>query len=134
MIAEKLEAMIVLGDRNSRIKDFFDLQYLASRFEFDRATLVEAARRTFARRKTPIPIEDPIGLTRAYWENPSRAPQVRAFARRTGMTVGPDPGNDLLTVLRPFLLPILSDIRQTVATPGTWLREGHWVPGEEAML
>lgn len=51
--AEKLEAMVVLGDRNSRIKDFFDLHYLASRFEFDRATLAEAVRRTFVRRRTP---------------------------------------------------------------------------------
>jgi hypothetical protein len=134
VIAEKLEAMIVLGDRNSRIKDFFDLQYLASRFEFDRVTLAEAVRRTFARRETPIPTEDPIGLTRVYWENPSRVPQVRAFSRRTGMTVGPDPGNEILTVLRPFLLPILSDLRQAAATPGTWLRRGHWVPREEAML
>ena len=55
VVAEKLEAMIVLGDRNSRIKDFFDLHYLASRFEFDRATLAEAVRQTFVRRHTPIP-------------------------------------------------------------------------------
>ncbi len=33
VVAEKLEAMVVLGDRNSRIKDFFDLHYLAHRFE-----------------------------------------------------------------------------------------------------
>jgi hypothetical protein len=49
-VAEKLEALVVLGDRNSRIKDFFDLRHLANRFEFDRATLVESARRTFERR------------------------------------------------------------------------------------
>jgi hypothetical protein len=58
VIAEKLEAMVVLGDRNSRIKDFFDLHHLASRFEFDRATFAEAVRRTFERRRTPIPAED----------------------------------------------------------------------------
>jgi hypothetical protein len=68
VVAEKLEAMVVLGDRNSRIKDFFDLHYLATRFEFDRATLSEAVRRTFERRRTPIPAEDPIGLTPAYWK------------------------------------------------------------------
>ena len=55
VVAEKLEAMVVLGDRNSRIKDFFDLHHLASRFQFDRATLAEAVRRTFARRRTPDP-------------------------------------------------------------------------------
>jgi len=81
VVAEKLEAMVVLGDRNSRIKDFFDLHHLASRFEFDRATLAEAVRRTFERRRTPIPAEDPLGLTPAYWENPSRPAQMRAFAQ-----------------------------------------------------
>jgi Nucleotidyl transferase AbiEii toxin, Type IV TA system/Transcriptional regulator, AbiEi antitoxin len=39
VVAEKLEALVVFGDRNSRIKDFFDLHFLASGFEFDRATL-----------------------------------------------------------------------------------------------
>jgi len=53
VVAEKLEAIIVLGDRNSRIKDFFDLHHLAGRFQFDRVTLTEALRRTFARRRTP---------------------------------------------------------------------------------
>lgn len=66
VVAEKFEAMVVLGDRNSRIKDFFDLHYLATRFEFDRATVAEAIRRTFARRGTPILEEPPIALTREY--------------------------------------------------------------------
>jgi len=126
VIAEKLEAIVVLGDRNTRIKDFFDLHHLASRFGFDRATLAEALRRTFARRRTPVPAEEPIGLTRAYWENASRAPQVRAFARRAGLTVGPDPGADILSALRPFLLPILDDLHRAVATPGTWAPGGPW--------
>ena len=132
VIAEKLEAIVVLGDRNSRIKDFFDLRHLASRFEFDRATLVEALRRTFARRHTPVPEEEPIGLTDAYWENVSRAPQVRAFARRAGLTVGPDPGTEILSALRPFLLPVLDDLRRAVATPGTWAPGGPWRSQEEA--
>jgi hypothetical protein len=75
VVAEKFEAMVVLGNRNSRIKDFFDLQYLAGHFEFDRATLTEAIRRTFARRRTPIPIDEPVALTRAYWQDPSRPAQ-----------------------------------------------------------
>ena len=59
VVAEKLEALIVLGDRNSRIKDYFDLQYLASHFEFDRVLLTEAVGRTFARRGTSIPSSRP---------------------------------------------------------------------------
>jgi hypothetical protein len=126
VIAEKLEAIIVLGDRNSRIKDFFDLHHLAGRFEFDRATLAESVRRTFARRHTRIPAEEPIGLTATYWDNVSRTPQVRAFARRAGLTVGPDPKAEILSALRPFLLPILDDLRRAIARPGTWPPGGPW--------
>lgn len=132
VIAEKLETIVMLGDRNSRIKDFFDLHHLASRFEFDRATLTEALRQTFTRRRTPVPVEEPIGLTRAYWENASRAPQVRAFARRAGLTVGPDPGTEILSVLRPFLLPILDDLHRAVPTQGTWAPGGPWRSQKES--
>jgi hypothetical protein len=75
-----------LLDRAKRTGDDY-LRYLAERFEFDRGTLVEAVRRTFARRQTPVPEAAPIGLTTEYWNNPSRPVQVRAFARRAGLEV-----------------------------------------------
>jgi hypothetical protein len=124
VVAEKLEALVVLGDRNSRIRDFFDLHHLASRFDFDRATLAEAVRRTFERRHTPIPAEAPIGLTPAYWENPSRPSQVRAFARRAGLALPDDPGRDFAELLGAFLLPVLDDLRPQGAR-----RAGRWPPG-----
>ena len=126
VVAEKLEAMIVLGDRNSRIKDFFDLHYLASHYDFDRVTLAEAIRRTFAARRTPIPSEDPIGLTPAYWENPSRPAQVQAFVRRAGLTVTFEPGAELSRVLAAFLLPVLGDLRRGAGSKGTWVPGGPW--------
>lgn len=126
VVAEKLEAMVVLGDRNSRIKDFFDLHYLASRFEFDRRTLSEAVRRTFERRRTPIPAEDPIGLTPAYWDNPSRPAQVRAFARRAGLTVPEKPAEDFHALLHAFLAPVLEDVRTASRKAGAWPPGGPW--------
>ena len=126
VVAEKFEAMVVLGDRNSRIKDFFDLHHLASRLDFDRATLVEAIRRTFVRRRTPIPQEDPIGLTPAYWENPSRPAQVRAFARRAGLEFPDTPANEFTSLLRAFLMPLLDDLRRGTPGAGTWRSGGPW--------
>ena len=126
VVAEKLEALVVLGDRNSRIKDFVDLHHLASRFEFDRETLAEAVRRTFARRNTPIPVEPPIGLTPAYWDNPSRPAQVRAFARRAGIAVEGDPAPDLAPLLGAFLLPVLEDVQGGTRREGTWPPGGPW--------
>jgi len=126
VIAEKLEAIVALGDRNSRIKDYFDLRYLANRFEFDGATLAQSIRRTFERRKTAIPKEDPFGLTAEYWDNPSRMTQIRAFTRRANLEVGPAPGKEILGILRPFLLPILENLREGVKTAGTWPPGGPW--------
>lgn len=128
VVAEKLEALIVLGDRNSRIKDFFDLHHLASNFGFDRATLTEAVRRTFARRATPLPAERPIGLTPAYWENPTRPAQIRAFARRAGLTAPVDPGREFTELLGAFLLPVLDDLQRGVSEAGSWTPGGPWLP------
>jgi hypothetical protein len=126
VVAEKFEAMVALGDRNSRIKDFFDMHFLASRFEFDRATLVEAVRRTFERRGTLIPAEPPIALTAAYWENPSRPGQVRAFAGRAGLKVPENPGNEFAGLLGEFLLPVVDDLRRGEGRKGTWRPGGPW--------
>ena len=52
VIAEKLHAMVDLGLANSRMKDFFDLWFLASNFSFDGGTLGESVRSTFGRRAT----------------------------------------------------------------------------------
>ena len=120
-IAEKLEALIVSwGPRTVASSDFFDLHYLAGRFSFDRVTLVEAIRRTLGRRATPIPEQAPFGLTEDYWRNPSRAPQLRAFARRARIPVSESPEGELPMALRPFLLPLLEDLRRGVSAAGTW--------------
>lgn len=128
VVAEKLEALVVLGDRNSRIKDFFDLHYLASHFGFDRVTLTEAVRRTFARRATPVPTERPIGLTPAYWENPSRPAQMRAFARRAGLPAPEQPREEFTELLGAFLLPVLDDLLRGAPGEGSWPAGGPWSP------
>ena len=126
MVAEKLEAMVVLGQRNSRIKDFFDVQHLAEHRGFEGAVLVESIRRTFVRRGTPIPGEEPVALTSAYWEDPAREVQIRAFGRRAGIPVSPRMARDMLPVLRAFLLPILDEVRRGTSRLGEWPAGGPW--------
>lgn len=126
VVAEKFEAMVVLGDRNSRIKDFFDVYHLATHFEFDRATLAEAVRRTFTRRGTPIPVDDPIALTAEYWGNPSRPAQVRAFTRRAGLKVPAVLEKEFSHLLGTFLLPVVQDLRRGECRIGTWPPGGPW--------
>lgn len=126
VVAEKVEALVVLGDRNSRIKDFFDLYHLACHFEFERDRLAESIERTFARRGTPVTSGAPIGLTREYWENPSRPAQVTAFARRARLTVPAGFADEFTRILGAFLLPVLDDLRRGERRVGTWQPGGPW--------
>ena len=63
VVAEKFHAMVTLGTANSRMKDYFDIAFLAERFPFQGSELARAISATFSRRETRIPSELPIGLT-----------------------------------------------------------------------
>ena len=49
-IAEKIDAILSLMEFSSRMKDYYDIYYLANKFDFDGATLTEALRKTFENR------------------------------------------------------------------------------------
>ena len=126
VVAEKFEAMIVLGVTNSRIKDFVDVHHLATNFAFDGGTLCEATRRTLERRKTTFPDEDPVALTEEFWAHAGRVTQVRAFAKRARLDVTIADAERMLPILRSFLLPILDAIRRDAMFDATWLPAGAW--------
>lgn len=102
------------------------MHYLATHFEFDRATLAEAIRRTFGRRKTPVPVDAPISLTPQYWENPSRPAQARAFTRRARLAGPTTSDAEIARVLAAFLLPIVEDLRSDERRDGVWRPGGPW--------
>src|SRR5258706_9120854 len=54
-IAEKLHAMVTLGSKNSRMRDFFDVRALADRESFDGPTIFRAIQTTFGKRDVAIP-------------------------------------------------------------------------------
>lgn len=70
-VSEKFEAMVKLGELNSRMKDFFDIWLLAGSFNFDGRTLAESIRRTFEQRQTPVEAE-PICFTDKFAMDPSK--------------------------------------------------------------
>ena len=82
VVAEKLEALTVLGLLNSRIKDYYDIALLARLYPFDGDLLAEAIRATFRHRGTTIDAT-PVGLTEAFSADPARVVQWRAFVRRS---------------------------------------------------
>ena len=49
-IAEKIDAILSLMEFSSRMKDYYDIYYLANKFDFDGKVLAEALRKTFKNR------------------------------------------------------------------------------------
>lgn len=131
MVAEKFQAMVVLGIANTRMRDFFDLWYLAQRFEFVGARLCGAIQATFDRRKTPLPLQTPLALTPEFHGDRDKQLQWGAFLRRAGLD--PDgitlPG--VAESLRAFLLPPSAAVAKSVPFDMIWSPGGPWRPAKE---
>ena len=56
-IAEKIDAILSLMEFSSRMKDYYDIYYLANKFDFDGTTLTEALKKTFENRHHNFTIE-----------------------------------------------------------------------------
>lgn len=56
-IAEKIDAILSLMEFSSRMKDYYDIYYLANKFDFDGATLTEALKKTFENRGHSFTVE-----------------------------------------------------------------------------
>lgn len=56
-VAEKIDAILSLMEFSSRMKDYYDIYYLANKFDFDGTTLTEALKKTFENRNHNFTIE-----------------------------------------------------------------------------
>lgn len=120
VIAEKLQAMTALGMANSRMKDFYDIWYLAQRFDFNGATLAAAISATFARRKTLIRAEPPTAFTPEFFDDASKRVQWEAFVKRSRLTGEGTSLPEVVAALRTFLLPVLTAAATNQAFSSTW--------------
>lgn len=112
VIAEKLEAMVQLGIANSRMKDFFDVNYLSETFDFDGAQLANAIRATFERRGTRIPDELPFALTSEFADDAAKKTQWAAFQNRLAKHPQERKLSDVVAALGRFLEPAINAARQ----------------------
>ena len=123
VIAEKFEAMVTLGMKNSRLKDFFDIWLLTECFDFDFITLKQALERTFERRKTPFPATLPTALTDEFIKDKMKLSQWNAFLRKTRPKQFPDSLEMATNRITEFLLPMMQ-IHQV--PPTIWKAAQGW--------
>ena len=107
-IAEKLHAMVQLDIRNSRMKDFYDIWFMANAWTFKLESLRNAIALSFQRRGSAMPHGVPFALTDEFLTDSQKMQLWKAFAGRLNA------GDKALTlaevgaVLRAFLVPCLS--------------------------
>jgi hypothetical protein len=121
--AEKYHAIVHLGIANSRMKDYFDLLFIASHQQLDGAVLARAITATFARRATPHPMRCPLGLTSEFTTHPIKVSQWNAFLRKNGLA--PMPFDDVVNVLVGFFAPFYGP-EQPSTRPVFWPPGGPW--------
>jgi Nucleotidyl transferase AbiEii toxin, Type IV TA system len=106
VVAEKFEAMVKLGITNSRMKDFWDLQYMIREFEFDGELLQKAIHATFKRRKTAFPEKLPLALTAEFATDKGKLTQWNAFLRKNKLDSSLE-FEQVIESLRIFFEPII---------------------------
>ena len=112
VVAEKLHAMVLLGARNSRMKDYFDVYALLREDALDPEQLMQAIAATFARRRTAVPESIPAGLNEGFATAATNQTQWRAFLDKNRLSA-------------PALEEIVTAIRERLAAPLDSARQHH---------
>jgi predicted nucleotidyltransferase component of viral defense system len=126
VIAEKFEAMVLLGIGNTRMKDFYDLWYLSQHFTFEGDLLGRAIAATFDRRRTPIPTDTPLALTSEFADDETKQRQWGAFVRKGKLN---DDGlvlSQIRSILHDFLMPPIIAIDEGVEFDLVWSSDRGW--------
>ncbi len=125
VIAKKLQAMVSLGEANSRMKDFADLWFLAHHFEFDGQVLARAISETFLNRRTPLQA-DPVALTPAFPLIEAKQAQWNAFLRQSSSEDIPASLAAAINLIAVFLLPVLENLTAGKPFTQAWNAPGPW--------
>jgi hypothetical protein len=124
-IAEKFEAMVKLGELNTRMKDFFDIWLLSREFGFDGETICAAIDRTFARRQSAL-VVDAVALSEDFSALPGKQQQWLAFVSRSRITGVPADLAEVVRELRVFLRPVVEAVAAGLPFSGSWRPHSGW--------
>ena len=125
VIAEKFEAIVSLGDANSRYKDFYDIYILADRCDLDGTELKEAVRETFKHRGTGF--DEIFAFTDDFFASEIHQKRWKAFMKKKKALVNTEL-EDVVERLKTLLLPIVESITGNIDYSAKWNHEsGSWI-------
>lgn len=123
-IAEKIDAILSLMEFSSRMKDYYDIYYLANKFDFDGNILSNALRKTFENRGHAFTTEQ-FEAVMSFADDEGMQKKWKAFCRK--IDVKTDNYSIVLRTIQKFLIkPFMAAINEEffceywIANKNTW--------------
>ena len=124
-IAEKIDAILSLMEFSSRMKDYYDIYYIANKFDFDGNVLTEALKKTFANREHGFTVEQ-FEQVIGFADDDAMQKKWKAFVRKIDAKT--DDYSTVLNTIKAFLAkPFAAAIegkdfsKQWIANNGEWM-------------
>ena len=126
-IAEKIDAILSLMEFSSRMKDYYDIYYLANKFDFDGATLTKALKKTFENRGHSFTIEQ-FEQVMGFDRDGAMQKKWKAFTRKIDTKT--DDYSIVLKTIKAFLIKPFTASVDAIEYPEQWIAaENQWKKG-----
>lgn len=124
-VAEKIDAILSLMEFSSRMKDYYDIYYLANKFNFDGATLTEALKKTFENRGHIFTVEQ-FEQVMSFADDSAMQKKWKAFCRKIDTQI--DDFNTVLKIIEAFLTkPFTVAVKGEEFTEKWSANNGEWI-------
>ncbi len=124
-VAEKIDAILSLMEFSSRMKDYYDIYYLANKFDFDGNVLTEALRRTFQNREHNFTVEQ-FEQVMSFDEDTAMQKKWKAFVHKIDTKT--DDYSTVLKTIKAFLTkPFTAAVGGKEFTPKWSANNGEWI-------
>ena len=126
-IAEKIDAILSLMEFSSRMKDYYDIYYLANKFDFDGATLTKALKKTFENRGHSFTVEQ-FEQVMGFDRDGAMQKKWKAFTRKIDTKT--DDYSIVLKTIKAFLIKPFTASVDAIEYPEQWIAaENQWRKG-----
>lgn len=124
-VAEKLDAILSLMEFSSRMKDYYDIYYIANKFDFDGGVLTEALKKTFSNREHSFSPEQ-FKQVISFADDAAMQKKWKAFVRKINTKT--DDYSTVLKTIQNFLeQPFIAAVGGKTLTEKWSAANGEWM-------
>ena len=124
-VAEKFDAILSLMEFSSRMKDYYDIHYIANKFDFDGEMLVEALKKTFTNREYSFTLAQ-FKQVMSFADDFAMQKKWKAFVRKINTKT--DDYSTVLRTIQNFLeQPFVAAVENKTVTACWSAANSEWI-------